>query len=330
MEMKHEDGRFYFEDNDKMIGEITYSNVKDGVVSIDHTYVDDNYRGQGLAGKLLNAMLDFSDLKGLKVVPVCEYAKAAFEKKPEIRFLLADNYQELLKGENQLNQDELKKAVGVKSVDYIKSNTVVGLGTGSTVYYMIEELGKRYQSGEIKNIVAVTTSSRSEKQAQSLGIPTKDLNDVDHIDLTIDGADQIDKNYQGIKGGGAAHLLEKMVATNSTKNIWIVDQSKMADTLGSFPLPLEVIPFGCEKTFEDLQKEDLRPEFRLDENGKRALTHNKNYVIDLKVGTINHPHLLADWLDHQVGIVAHGLFLDIVNTIIVGYEDGPKVIDNIR
>ena len=100
MEMKHEDGRFYFEDNDNMIGEITYSAVKDGGVSREHTYVDDDYRGQGLAGKLLNAMLDFSDLKGLKVVPVCEYAKAAFEKKPEIRFLLADNYQELLKGEN--------------------------------------------------------------------------------------------------------------------------------------------------------------------------------------------------------------------------------------
>jgi len=229
-----------------------------------------------------------------------------------------------------LDQNELKKAVGVKSVDYFKSNMVVGLGTGSTVYYMIEELGRRYQAGEIKNIVAVTTSSRSEKQAKELGIPTKDLNEVDHIDLTIDGADQIDKNYQGIKGGGAAHLLEKMVATNSTKNIWIVDQSKMADKLGSFPLPLEVIPFGCEKTFEDLQKEELHPEFRLDENGKRVLTHNKNYVIDLKMGTIKHPHLLADWLDHQVGIVAHGLFLDIVNTIIVGYEDGPKVIDNIR
>ncbi|MQS75734.1 ribose-5-phosphate isomerase RpiA [Companilactobacillus halodurans] len=229
-----------------------------------------------------------------------------------------------------MNQNELKKAVGVKSVDYFKSDSVVGLGTGSTVYYMIEELGRRYQAGDIKNIVAVTTSSRSEKQAKSLGIPTKDLNEVDHIDVTIDGADQIDKNYQGIKGGGAAHLLEKMVATNSTKNIWIVDQSKMADQLGSFPLPLEVIPFGCEKTFEDLKKENLKPEFRLDENGKRVLTHNKNYVIDLKMGTINHPHLLADWLDHQVGIVAHGLFLDIVNTIIVGYEDGPKVIDNIR
>lgn len=229
-----------------------------------------------------------------------------------------------------MNQDELKKAVGIKSVDYIQSNTTVGLGTGSTVYYMIEELGRRYQAGEIKNIVGVSTSSRSQKQAESLGIPMKDLNEVDHIDLTIDGADQINKNYQGIKGGGAAHLLEKMVATNSHKNIWIVDQSKMADQLGSFPLPTEVIPFGCEKTFEDLERENLKPEFRLDENGDRVLTHNKNYVIDLKVGEIKHPHLLADWLDHQVGIVAHGLFLDIVNTVIVGYDDGPKVIDNIR
>ncbi|HIY92114.1 ribose-5-phosphate isomerase RpiA [Companilactobacillus sp. HBUAS56275] len=229
-----------------------------------------------------------------------------------------------------MNQDELKKAVGVKSVDYFKSNMVVGLGTGSTVYYMIEELGRRYQAGEIKNIVAVTTSSRSEKQAKELGIPTKDLNAVDHIDLTIDGADQIDKNGQGIKGGGGAHLLEKMVATNSARNIWIVDQSKMADTLGSFPLPTEVIPFGCEKTFADLEKEGLNPQYRLNEDGSRFLTHNKNYIIDLKIGEIKHPHLLADWLDHQVGIVAHGLFLDIVNTIIVGYEDGPKVIDNIR
>jgi len=118
-----------------------------------------------------------------------------------------------------LDQNELKKAVGIKSVDFFKSNMVVGLGTGSTVYYMIEELGKRYQAGEIKNIVAVTTSSRSEEQAKTLGIPTKDLNEVDHIDLTIDGADQIDKNFQGIKGGGAAHLLEKMVATNSTLHL---------------------------------------------------------------------------------------------------------------
>lgn len=226
-----------------------------------------------------------------------------------------------------MNQDELKQAVGIKSVDFIQSNSVVGLGTGSTVYYMIEELGKRYQNGEITNIVGVATSSRSQKQAESLGIPMKDLNDVDHIDLTIDGADQIDKNFQGIKGGGAAHLLEKMVATNSHKNIWIVDQSKMADELGSFPLPIEVIPFGCEKTFNDLKAENLQPEFRLDDNGERILTHNKNYVIDLKMGTIKHPHLLAEWLDHQVGIVAHGLFLDLVNKIVVGYDNGPKVIE---
>ncbi|MFH5811742.1 GNAT family N-acetyltransferase [Companilactobacillus sp. FL22-1] len=99
MELKHEDGRFFYEENDKLVGEITYSKVKDGVISLDHTYVDDVYRGQGIAGKLLNAALDFADLKGLKIVPVCEYAKAAFERDPKIRFLLTENYQELLKGE---------------------------------------------------------------------------------------------------------------------------------------------------------------------------------------------------------------------------------------
>ncbi|HIY92113.1 GNAT family N-acetyltransferase [Companilactobacillus sp. HBUAS56275] len=99
MELNHEDGRFYLEDNGKTVGELTYSKVEDNVISLDHTYVDENYRGQGLAAKLLNATVDYSDLKGLKIVPVCEYAKAAFEKRPELRFILTDNYQKLLKGE---------------------------------------------------------------------------------------------------------------------------------------------------------------------------------------------------------------------------------------
>ncbi|AUI72675.1 hypothetical protein COSHB9_15160 [Companilactobacillus alimentarius] len=100
MEMNHEDGRFYLVNDGKTIGELTYSTVKDGVISLDHTYVDEQYRNQGLAKKLLNAVLDFSDLKGLKIVPVCEYAKVAFQNRPEIRFLLTENYQKLLKGEN--------------------------------------------------------------------------------------------------------------------------------------------------------------------------------------------------------------------------------------
>jgi len=100
MEMNHEDGRFYIEDNDKLVGEITYSEVEDGVISLDHTFVNDDYRGQGIAGKLLNAALDYADLKSLKIVPVCEYAKSVFKRKPEIRFLLTENYQKLLKGEN--------------------------------------------------------------------------------------------------------------------------------------------------------------------------------------------------------------------------------------
>jgi predicted GNAT family acetyltransferase len=100
MELNHEKGRFYLVDNDKTIGELTYSTVEDGVISLDHTFVDEEYRGQGLAKRLLNAVVDFSDLKGLKIVPVCEYAKTAFKNRPEIRFILTENYQKLLKGEN--------------------------------------------------------------------------------------------------------------------------------------------------------------------------------------------------------------------------------------
>lgn len=227
-----------------------------------------------------------------------------------------------------MDQNELKKAVGIKSVDFIKQQMTVGLGTGSTVYYMVEELGRRVQAG--LKIQCVTTSTRTWDQAEKLGIPLKKLNDVDHIDLTIDGADEIDQNFQGIKGGGGAHTYEKTVALNSQRNLWIVDQSKMVTTLGQFPLPLEVNPFGCQQLFQRLEKEGLKPAFRIDKQGNNLLTDMKNYIIDLHLGQIKHPHLLADWLDHQTGIIEHGLFLDLVNTVVVGCDDGPKIIENIR
>lgn len=229
-----------------------------------------------------------------------------------------------------MDQNELKKAVGIKSVDFIKSNSIVGLGTGSTIYFMVEELGRRIKAGELQNVQCVSTSIRTWKQAEGLGIEMHHLNDVDHVDLTIDGADQIDENFQGIKGGGAAQTYEKTVAMNSKKYIWIVDKSKMAKKLGSFPLPLEVFAFGSNQLFKRLKNEGLNPQFRVDENGNRILTDMKNFEIDLHLGEIKHPHLLANWLDHQTGIIEHGLFLDMVNTVIVGEDDGPKIIDNIR
>lgn len=229
-----------------------------------------------------------------------------------------------------MNQNDLKKQVGIKAASYIEDNMIVGLGTGSTVHYLVEALGERIKNENL-NIIGVPTSNRTKKQANSLGIITKNVDEVDHIDLTIDGADQIDENFQGIKGGGAAHLWEKIVAINSDKNMWIVDESKMSPNLGVFPLPVEVIPFGSTHVIEKLDKLGYKPTLRLNEDNTPTLTDFKNYIIDLHFDTtITKPHELASQLSQMVGVVEHGLFLDLVNTVIIGKKNGPQVIENIR
>ncbi|HIW71083.1 MAG TPA: ribose-5-phosphate isomerase RpiA [Candidatus Levilactobacillus faecigallinarum] len=225
-----------------------------------------------------------------------------------------------------MDQNALKALVGQAAVKYVEDGMILGIGTGSTVRYMIDALGERVAK-EGLSIVGVATSDRSAKQAESLGITIKQLDDVDHLDLTIDGADEIDDNFQGIKGGGAAHLWEKIVAINSRKNMWIVDESKMVHHLGKFPLPLEVIPFGSTHVLEKLDKMGLHPAFRMTDAGEHVLTDSKNYIIDLHLGRIDHPHDLANTLNGIVGVVEHGLFLDTVNTVIVGRQDGPEVLN---
>lgn len=222
------------------------------------------------------------------------------------------------------HQDELKQLVGKEAVKFIKDNMVVGLGTGSTVKFMVDALGQRV-TDEHLSIIGVPTSERTRQQANRLGIPTKGVDEVDQIDLTIDGADQIDKHFQGIKGGGAAHLWEKIVAINSDKNMWIVDESKMADQLGTFPLPLEVIPYGSTQLFKRLKEKGYQPEFRMAAD-KHVTTDSNNYIIDLHMHQIDDPKSLALDLDQMTGIVEHGLFLNIVNTVIVGRETGPQVL----
>ncbi|QMU07066.1 ribose-5-phosphate isomerase RpiA [Levilactobacillus suantsaii] len=225
-----------------------------------------------------------------------------------------------------MDQNALKALVGQAAVKYVEDGMILGIGTGSTVKYMIDALGERVKQ-EGLNIVGIATSDRSAKQAADLGITIKQLDDVDHLDLTIDGADEIDDNFQGIKGGGAAHLWEKIVAINSRKNMWIVDESKLVHHLGKFPLPLEVIPFGSTHVLEKLEKMDLHPAFRFNADGSHVLTDSKNYIIDLHLGRIDHPHELANTLNGIVGVVEHGLFLDTVNTVIVGRQDGPEVLN---
>lgn len=224
-----------------------------------------------------------------------------------------------------MDKNAMKKMAAERSVDFVEDNMILGLGTGSTVTFMVEALAKRVKAENL-HLTCVCTSIRTADQAKSLGIPVMALNDVDHIDLTIDGADEVDANFQGIKGGGAAHLFEKLVATTSSRNIWIVDREKVVDTIGQFPLPVEVIPFGSQQVFDRLLKEGLNPEFRTTEAGQRVLTDSQNYVIDLHLGQINHPHLLATWLSEQVGVVEHGLFLDTVNQVVVGSPEGVEIL----
>jgi len=224
-----------------------------------------------------------------------------------------------------MNQNELKRLVGEKSVEWVKNGMIVGLGTGSTVRYMVDALGRRIAEEDLQ-ITGVTTSSVTAKQAEALGIPLISVDEADHIDIVIDGADEISSDFQGIKGGGAALLFEKIVAVNSTKVLWIVDESKMVDKLGAFPLPVEVIPYGSQKLFDRFAAKGLNPTFRKQENGSLLLTDSDNYIIDLHLEQIDDPHALAEYLIHQVGVVEHGLFLDMVNDVIVGKQVGPVVL----
>lgn len=216
---------------------------------------------------------------------------------------------------------ELKKAVGLKAAEYIKSGMVVGLGTGSTAYYFVEEIGRRVKE-EGLDIIGVTTSKRTKEQAEALGIPLKKIDDVEKIDITVDGADEISSDFQGIKGGGGAHLIEKIVATNSDEIIWIVDDSKMVEKLGAFPLPLEVIKYGSQQVFNQLEKKGYKPTFRKNEKNTLYLTDEDNYIIDLHLDAIENPMALEEELNQMVGVVEHGLFLNMVTRVLVGKPDG--------
>lgn len=224
----------------------------------------------------------------------------------------------------------LKQLVGIESAKYVKDGMVVGLGTGSTAYYMVEEIGRRIKE-EGLNITGVTTSNATKEQATKLGIPLKSIDEVACVDITIDGADEISADFQGIKGGGAALLFEKIVATYSNKVIWIVDESKMVKYLGKFPLPVEVIPYGSAQLLKKFKEQSLNPKLRLAKDGQPILTDSQNYIIDLHMDVIKEPVALANWLDKQIGVVEHGLFLNMVDKVIIGDPvEGIKIIDVAR
>lgn len=221
--------------------------------------------------------------------------------------------------------EALKKMAGVTAAQYVKDGMIVGLGTGSTAYFFVEEIGRRVNEEGLQ-VVGVTTSSDTTKQAESLGIPLKAVDEIDEIDLTVDGADEVDKEFNGIKGGGAALLMEKIVATPTKEYIWVVDESKMVEKLGAFKLPVEVVQYGAERLFRVFEKAGYNPSFRMKEDQK-LITDMGNFIIDLDLKVIEKPFEFAEMLDKTVGVVEHGLFNGMVHKVIVAGKDGVKVLE---
>lgn len=216
-----------------------------------------------------------------------------------------------------------KQVAAKKAVEFIEDGMIVGLGTGSTVTYLIKKLAQKVEEG--LNITAVSTSNATSGLAKSLGIRIINFDDVVEIDLIIDGADEVDKNLNGIKGGGGALLFEKIVAVSSRKNIWIVDSTKMVDNLGNFPLPVEAVPFGIEHTVSNLKKGGYNPELRMADD-KIFLTDGNNYTIDLHLKKIAEPAKLEIELNNLPGIIETGLFINIADMVIVGRANSYEIL----
>lgn len=215
-----------------------------------------------------------------------------------------------------------KEAAGRRAADYVYDGMVVGLGTGSTAYFFIDELAQRIQKGFLRNIRGVSTSTQTETIAKDKGIPTVSLDDVKHIDVLVDGADETLPSFSGIKGGGGALLMEKIVAQYSRKIIWVVDDAKVVETLGAFPLAVEVVQFGSWKLFHTFDQAGMQPKFRKIGRDSLFITDSGNYIIDLHLQAIPQPQQLAFELKTMVGVVEHGLFINYPDIIIAGDDQG--------
>ena len=217
-----------------------------------------------------------------------------------------------------------KQLAGEKAAEFVQDGMIVGLGTGSTVYYTIQKIGAMVKQG--LKINGVSTSTHTAELATSLGIPMLSINDVDSIDLTIDGSDEVDLKLNGIKGGGGALLFEKIVAFASRKVIWVVGSNKMVQTLGKFPLPVEVMQFGYKHVYKKLNEHGMNPVLRtVQEN--LFTTDSNNYIIDLHLEKIDNPKALAIWLNTIPGVVENGLFIDIANTVIVAKDNSIEIVN---
>ncbi|AIQ98035.1 ribose-5-phosphate isomerase RpiA [Prochlorococcus sp. MIT 0801] len=225
-------------------------------------------------------------------------------------------------------QNQMKQAVALAAVDQIENGMILGLGSGSTAALMIEALAVKIKSGEIKDVVGVTTSFQGEVLASELGIPLKSLSSVSEIDLAIDGADEVDPKFQLIKGGGACHVQEKLVAALARKFIVVVDSTKLVDKLNlDFKLPVEVLPSAWKQVQKTL--EDLGGEGYLRMAQKKAgpiVTDQGNLILDLSFSNgIDQPELLESQINNIPGVLENGLFVNLTDQVLVGKVENDAV-----
>lgn len=219
--------------------------------------------------------------------------------------------------------DQAKEAAGRKAAEFVTSGMKVGLGTGSTVYFTLVRLAERIRDEGLA-IQGVATSRDTEEKSAELGIPTLSLAEAGRLDLTIDGADEIDSNFQMIKGGGGALLREKIVAESSEREVIIVDESKVVDRLGlGFLLPVEVVPFARPSVYRALVELGAAPTLRLAAASSPYVTDNSNEILDCRFADgIPDPHATDRRIKLITGVVETGLFCDLAHVMVIGKGDG--------
>ena len=223
--------------------------------------------------------------------------------------------------------DRSKYACALRASALVENGMKVGLGTGSTAYWLVYHLAERVRSEGLE-FVGVPTSNKTREQAQAEGLKLISMDDAGRLDITIDGADEFDQSMNLIKGGGGAHLQEKIVAFGSDRMVVIADETKKVNKLGKFPLPVEVLKFGSassQKQIEELliaqNYRDFTVQMRMDKN-KPFITDEGNYIFDLNLGEIQNPRKLCVDLNIIPGVVENGLFIDVCKAVVIGYSDG--------
>ena len=230
-----------------------------------------------------------------------------------------------------VNLDELKRQAAARALDHVKGGMKLGLGTGSTAKHFVELLGARVRDG--LDVIGVPTSETTRQDALRCGIRLTTLDDVDRLDLTVDGADEVDPALNLIKGGGGALLREKIVAAASDRMIVIADDSKWVETLGRFPLPIEVIPFGLGATRRQIEKAlaECRVSgqlaLRKGRDGHVFVTDGGHWIVDAHLGRIPDAPHLAQSLSLIPGVVEHGLFIGLATTAMLAGGQGIRVVE---